>query len=144
MSNATWLDTLQVGDVVAVRNRPGVQGHSLGYQRYTVVDISPKRTKFSVRSNGDQGILDFNRNGVRKTGGGVFDRLMELAPFTKDIETSIARDDTYIKARRLMYRLLREYIDKDWLGTASAETCAATVTALQSTLATLGALKGVK
>jgi hypothetical protein len=134
---------LQVGGVVVVRNRSVVQGRSLGYQRYTVVDISPKRTKFSVRSNENQGILEFNRNGVRKTGGGVFDRSMELAPLTKDIETSIARDDTYIEARRLMYRFmyrLREYIDKDWLETASAEKCAATVKTLQLTLATLDAL----
>jgi len=89
-----FIDSLKVGDLVAVRNRRlDAFGKDLGYVIYKVMYITPKRTRFDIWAEG------WNTRTADKRGfiTGTYSRMM---PVTDEIRASIDVDTQRIKASR--------------------------------------------
>lgn len=105
MSDQTFLDSLEPGDNVAVRDRKiSSFGGDHGYRIYTVEKISPKRTKFSCKNAAGESV-DFDKHGGYRTGAGFHSHYFDMEPVTEEILVSIRQDTALIKAKRVAEKL---------------------------------------
>jgi hypothetical protein len=104
MSEKTFLDALKPGDKVAVKDRAlNSFARDFGYRIYTVVKISPKRTKFSCQNVAGETVdfVDFDKHGSHRTGSGFHSHYFDMEPVTEETYASIKRDTALIEAKRL-------------------------------------------
>lgn len=111
MSNENFLKELKVGDYVAIRTRRfgGGSQELMGYQRWTVENITPKRTRIEVvrmckNEDGSERVerMTFNAHGRYSDGERFSTRSYEIEALTKEVMASVIRDSIAIKAGRVL------------------------------------------